>query len=444
MTSKSLSELIDSDVLPKSWDRKRLDEIAYINQKTSNLREYSSINYTDISSVGTRKVEIPSKIEIADAPSRARRVLSKGDTVISTVRPNRKSFFYFAGEWENAIASTGFAVVSPMHLEDSEYLHAMLTSEIAVRFYESICEGGAYPAFNPSRLAELVVPWPPKATRTELGKTVMDLQLKIEINNALSKTLEEIAQAIFKSWFIDFDPVKAKMAGETPEGMDAATATLFPDTMEESEMGLIPKGWRIGSLEEIVDLQGGYAFKSSSWKDFGVPVIKIGSVKPGYVDLTQVSYVDTSLAEGISDDYRIPAGSLVVGLTGYVGQVGLVRTHEPVPLVNQRVAKFKPRSGDWKIPFIYCFTRDPKFKVIVEELSTGTAQQNVSNSQILSIPLVIPNNEIQKSFEDSLTPLFNQIINLADENESLKSLRDALLPRLISGELQIPEEMLAS
>ena len=187
MTSKSLSELIDSDVLPKSWDRKRLDEVAYINQKTSNLREYSSINYTDISSVGTRKVEIPSKIEIADAPSRARRVLSKGDTVISTVRPNRKSFFYFAGEWENAIASTGFAVVSPMHLEDSEYLHAMLTSEIAVRFYESICEGGAYPAFNPSRLAELVVPWPPKATRTELGKTVMDLQLKIEINNALSK-----------------------------------------------------------------------------------------------------------------------------------------------------------------------------------------------------------------------------------------------------------------
>jgi type I restriction enzyme S subunit len=267
---------------------------------------------------------------------------------------------------------------------------------------------------------------------------------KIATNIAMTKTLEDIAQTIFKSWFIDFDPVKAKMAGEKPVGMDAATAVLFPDSMVDSEMGLIPKGWRVGSLEEIVDLQGGYAFKSSSWTDCGVPVIKIGSVKPGYVDLTQVSYVDISLAEGISDDFRIPPGSLVVGLTGYVGQVGLVRTHDPVPLVNQRVAKFKPRSGDWKIPFIYCFTRDPKFKVSVEELATGTAQQNVSNSQILSIPLVIPNNEIQKSFENSLTPLFNQIVNLADENESLKSLRDVLLPRLISGELQIPDEMLAS
>jgi type I restriction enzyme S subunit len=310
--------------------------------------------------------------------------------------------------------------------------------------FKSFDAGGTVPTLNRNHLTQIEVPLLDLAHQEAISGVLQNLDAKISSNNALSKTLEDIAQTIFKSWFIDFDPVKAKMAGEKPAGMDAATAALFPDSMEESEMGLIPKGWRIGSLEEIVDLQGGYAFKSSSWTDCGVPVIKIGSVKPGYVDLTQVSYVETSLAEGISDDYRIPAGSLVVGLTGYVGQVGLVRTHEPVPLVNQRVAKFKPRSGDWKIPFIYCFTRDPKFKVIVEELSTGTAQQNVSNSQILSIPLVIPNNEIQKSFEDSLTPLFNQIINLADENESLKSLRDALLPRLISGELQIPEEMLAS
>jgi type I restriction enzyme S subunit len=332
-------------------------------------------------------------------------------------------------------------VIQPNEMEDYDYLYFAISST-KVR---DLVTGAVQPKLSMTNLKQLQIHWAEESVaRLAIGSVLRNLDSKIAANNALSKTLEDIAQTIFKSWFIDFDPVKAKMAGEKPAGMDEVTAALFPDSMEESEMGLIPKGWRIGSLEEIVDLQGGYAFKSSSWTDCGVPVIKIGSVKPGYVDLTQVSYVDTSLAEGISDDYRIPAGSLVVGLTGYVGQVGLVRTHEPVPLVNQRVAKFKPRSGDWKIPFIYCFTRDPKFKVIVEELSTGTAQQNVSNSQILSIPLVIPNNEIQKSFEDSLTPLFNQIINLADENESLKSLRDALLPRLISGELQIPEEMLAS
>ena len=108
------------------------------------------------------------------------------------------------------------------------------------------------------------------------------------------------------------------------------------------------------------------------------------------------------------------------------------------------MAKFKLNSGEWKIPFVYCFTRGEKFKRIVEELATGTAQQNVSNSQILSIPMVIPSQDIREMFDNSLKTFFHQIINLADENESLKSTRDTLLPRLISGELQIPEELLVS
>jgi type I restriction enzyme S subunit len=302
----------------------------------------------------------------------------------------------------------------------------------------------AVPGLNRDFAHSLEIRVPEIRGQIVIGEILANLDSKISANENLSRTLEGIAQTIFKSWFIDFDPVKAKMAGEMPVGMDAATSALFPDSMEESELGLIPKGWRVGSLGEIADLQGGYAFKSSSWTESGVPVIKIGSVKPGFVDLTQVSYVDAPTAEAIPDDYRIPAGSLVVGLTGYVGQVGLMRTHDPIPLINQRVAKFKLKSGDWKIPFIYCFTRGEKFKGIVEELATGTAQQNVSNSQILSIPMAIPSEHIREMFDNSFKPFFQDIINLADENESLKSTRDALLPRLISGELPIPEEMLAS
>jgi type I restriction enzyme S subunit len=267
---------------------------------------------------------------------------------------------------------------------------------------------------------------------------------KIALSIEQAQTLEDIAQTIFKSWFIDFDPVKAKMSGEKPAGMDDETAALFPDSMEESELGLIPKGWKAGCLGDLTDLQGGYAFKSSSWSEFGVPVIKIGSVKPGYVDLAQVSYVNEDFANEISDDYRTPAGSLVIGLTGYVGQVGLLRANNPIPLINQRVAKFKAKSGNWKVPFIYCFTRDASFKRTVEELATGTAQQNVSNSQILSIPLVVPSKEIQNRFEHIFESFFELIINLANENETLQLTRDALIPRLISGQLKIPNEMLAS
>jgi type I restriction enzyme S subunit len=173
-------------------------------------------------------------------------------------------------------------------------------------------------------------------------------------------------------------------------------------------------------------------------------VIKIGSVKPGLVDLSQVSYVTEELAADIPEDYRVPPGSLVVGLTGYVGQVGLVRSYTPTPFINQRVAKFKAKDGKWKIPFIYCLVRNPNFKKIVEELATGTAQQNVSNAQILSIPVVLPRKDLRLHFDDLLNPFFHQILALADENEFLIALRDSLLPRLISGELQIPEELLAS
>ena len=338
------------------------------------------------------------------------------------------------------ISNNAMAVYFKENQGDNFFLHQYLSNSK----FDDVITGSAQPQITVSNLYQKRILLPDLQTQKTISFVMKTIEEKIATNNALSRTLEGIAQTIFESWFIDFDPVKAKMAGENPAGMDDATAALFPDSLEESELGLIPRGWRVGSLGDLVDLQGGFAFKSSTWTDTGVPVVKIGSVKPGFVDLTQVSYVDASLADGISHDYRLPVGSLVIGLTGYVGEVGLVRTHEPVPLLNQRVAKFKPKSGDWKIPYIYCISREVKFKKIVEDLATGTAQQNVSNAQILSIPLVIPNRKIQEMFENSFEPFFKQIINLADQNEFLISLRDRLLPRLISGELPIPHEMLAS
>ena len=439
MTSKSLSELIDSDVLPKSWEIKRLDEVAHINQKTSNLREFSSINYTDISSVGTHTVEIPTKIEIADAPSRARRVLSKGDTVISTVRPNRKSFFYFAGKWENAIASTGFAVVSPMHLEDSEYLYALLTSDLAVRFYESICEGGAYPAFNQSRLAELVVPWPPKAIRAELGKTVMDLQLKIEINNALSKTLEDIAQTIFKSWFIDFDPVRAKMAGEKPAGMDAATAALFPDSMEESELGLIPKGWEVSPAAELFDVLSGGTPKTTNenyWNG-DIPWFSVVDA-PDSGGCFFIKTNKTITNEGLDNSAAklVRPGITIISARGTVGKTAIVAIPSTF---NQSCYGIEGKYGDF---FTYLLLKNQIVRL--QNISHGGMFDTITRETFSAIKVVNPQTEIIEEFESVVSPMFLGVRSLQFQSGKLATLRDLLLPRLISGELQIPEDMLAS
>ena len=419
-----------------------LREVANINEVTINPKSLDWLNYTDISSVGARTVETPLMVSGQDAPSRARRVLRNGDTVISTVRPNRKSYFLFRDNWDRAIASTGFAVISPKNFQDSEYLHAVLTTDAATAHYESLCEGGAYPAFNPHAIENMQIPWPSRQERELVGSLSSAILRKIETNVRLSNSLESIAQVIFKSWFIDFDPVKAKIAGEKPVGLNKATSALIPDSMEDSELGPIPTEWTVGTMAELFGLQGGFSFKSSSWTEDGVPVIKIGSVKPGLVDLNQVSYVDEVLAQKTSSAYRLPRGSLVIGLTGYVGEVGLLKQHREIPLLNQRVAKFLPVNGTWKIPFIYCLTRRPQFKQRVIDAANGSAQQNVSNSQILSLQTLVPPIELVESFNDQFESLFDQILLLAEQNDELSQLRDSLLPRLISGELQIPEEML--
>ena len=293
-------------------------------------------------------------------------------------------------------------------------------------------------------LASLSISLPSRTTQVAISSFMRILDKKISLNRSISKTLEDLAQTIYKSWFIDFDPVKAKMAGDKPVGMDVTTAAMFPDSMEDSELGPIPIGWTDDSMAELFGLQGGFSFKSSSWTENGVPVIKIGSVKPGLVDLSQVSYVDEELAEKTSPAYRLPRGSLVIGLTGYVGEVGLIKQHPEIPLLNQRVAKFLPVNGTWKIPFIYCLTRKPEFKQRVIDAANGSAQQNVSNAQILSLRTVVPPIGLIESFNDQFESLFDQILLLAEQNDKLAQLRDSLLPRLISGELRIPEEMLVS
>jgi type I restriction enzyme S subunit len=301
--------------------------------------------------------------------------------------------------------------------------------------------GGTVPTLNRNHLANIEVLVPEHDRQSAIAGFLGNLDALIDHNNRISSTLEQIAQTIFKSWFIDFDPVHAKARGEHPGGMDAETAALFPDSFEDSELGLIPSGWTVSELSSILTLQGGYSFKSTSWSETGTPVVKIGNVKPGMVDLAGCSFVSDTLAEELDSKYQLPQGSLIIGQTGYVGEVGLVAKTEKVPLLNQRVAKFGLRDRSWRIPFAYCITRESSFKSDVENASVGSAQANVGVSEILKIRRTLPPISLIHVFEDLFTPFFEQILTLRNQAESLEKIRDSLLPRLISGELEIPEEM---
>ncbi|MGB9619760.1 MAG: restriction endonuclease subunit S, partial [Armatimonadota bacterium] len=162
-------------------------------------------------------------------------------------------------------------------------------------------------------------------------------------------------------------------------------------------------------------------------------------VKPGIVDLSEVSFVSEQIAEEASK-YRLNPGDLLIGMTGYVGEVGLVPPTDNPPLLNQRVGKFVlEKDGTEALGFIYCLTRGSEFKVRVEANSHGTAQANVSAEGILSVSVITPPKHIRDAFNRFCHPILDRILNNHGESRTLAALRDTLLPKLISGELRVKD-----
>jgi len=273
-----------------------------------------------------------------------------------------------------------------------------------------------------------------------------------------NETLEAMAQALFKSWFVDFDPVvvNAIKAGnpipdkfaeraahyrDNPDalGLPEHILRLLPDRFQDSQLGPIPEGWRIGPLSEVTGFLAGYAFKSKDWVEQGVPVVKIRSVKPGIVDLDAVSYVSEEVAEK-AKRFRLAVGDLLIGMTGYVGEVGLVPPTDSLPLLNQRVGKFVlDNPGTAALAFLYCLTRRHEFKAQVETKSHGTAQANVSAKGILSIQIIVPPKNLRNIFNRIVQCSLDRILKNVAVSRTLAEIRDVLLPKLISGELRVPD-----
>jgi len=301
----------------------------------------------------------------------------------------------------------------------------------------SIVEQGAGASgIRGSDLAQLDVQWRPVEEQRAIAHILGTLDDKIELNRRMNETLEALARALFKSWFVDCDPVRAKAEGRAP-GLPEPLADLFSESFEDSEVGEIPKGWRSGRLDEVTGFLSGYAFNSKDWTEQGVPVVKIGSVKPGIVDLSATSFVPQKVADEVRR-YRLSAGDLLIGMTGYVGEVGLVPLTDNLPLLNQRVGKFVLETpGTSSLAFLYCLTRQPEFKAQVETKSHGTAQANVSAEGILSIQIMVPPKTLRDEFNRLCQPVLDRILANCAESVSLAAQRDTLLPKLISGDLRL-------
>ena len=431
------------------WTLKRFNHCADLIRDTVRPSDVSGLPYIGLEHIAEGQLTLTgfgSAEQVTSIKSRFR----KGDILFGKLRPYFRKVVIAPFD---GVCSTDIWVVRQKQGIDQRYLFYWMASNEFIEESTRASEGTRMPRAQWEFVGRIEKSIPPLPEQRAIAHILGTLDDKIELNRRMNQTLEEMARAIFKSWFVDFDPVRAKAAvrREHPDWSNAQVsraacpnlkpeiAELFPDEFENSELGEIPKEWRVGQLAELAGLVGGYAFKSKDWVKHGVPVVKIGSVKPGIVDLSDVSYVSHEVARE-AQRYRLSAGDLLIGLTGYVGEVGLVPLNENPPLLNQRVGKFiLEQPGTTGLAFLYCLTRQAEFRAKVEARSHGTAQANVSTENILSISIVVPPKSVRDKFNRIGRRFLDLILLKHSESRTLAALRDTLLPKLISGELRVKD-----
>lgn len=297
--------------------------------------------------------------------------------------------------------------------------------------------GSTIPLINLSVLRSLPIPVPSLQEQEWIVENLTALDDRITLLRETNKTLESIAQAIFKSWFVDFDPVRAKMEGRQPEGMDEATAALFPDSFEESELGLIPRDWSVQPLLDVCDLLGGSQPPASQF---------IKEPKDGYVRLLQIRDFSTdSHKTFVPDTAKLRKATEDDILIGRYGSASGDKSKDSLGRVcrglsgayNVALMKLSPLSIGKE--FAFQLISYPRFYSYLQGVSSKAVQSGFSKSELAHYKVVVPSADLTNVFEKIGVLIWkNQKENSAFAN-LLERTRDAILPRLISGQLRLPE-----
>ena len=278
---------------------------------------------------------------------------------------------------------------------------------------------------------------PPLQIQKQIAQALNTLDDRITLLRETNATLEAIAQALFKSWFVDFDPVHAKMEGSAPKGMDEATSALFPDGFEESELGLVPSGWRVMPIGDAVEAVGGATpdtKKPAYWEPavhcWTTPKDLSGIAAPVLLN-TERKLSDQGLAKISSG--ALPIGTLLLSSRAPIGYLALAQ----VPLaINQGYIAMLP--GGLLPPLHLLFWCRQNMENI-KGRANGSTFMEISKKAFRPIPALVPAPEIIQTFADVAGRLFDKLIENEKQAQTLATLRDTLLPRLISGQLRLPE-----
>jgi len=315
----------------------------------------------------------------------------------------------------------------PQKLDNRFLLYALMSNEVQHEI-KAMGSGSTVEHMRVPDAKLIPIPLPPIEEQREIAHILGSLDDKIEANRRQNEALEATARALFKSWFVDFDPVHAKANGEQPLGMDAATADLFPDSFQESELGMIPRGWEVVSLDDIAHYQNGLAMqKFPPVDDEYLPVLKIRELRQGFTD-EKSNLARTDIKESCivhdGDVIFSWSGSLMLDIwTG--GLAGL----------NQHL--FKVTSKEFPRWFYYFWTSYHLMEFIHIAATKATTMGHIKRSHLKDALVVVPPLNLIEHVNDLLESYLEKKILVNLESRTLAETRDALLPQLVSGQLRV-------
>ncbi|MGB3479313.1 MAG: restriction endonuclease subunit S, partial [bacterium] len=374
--------------IPEDWEIVKLSDVAVVNNLTLNDSfPYEEIEYIDISSVAQGRISETKLLQRSEAPSRAQRVVRDNDILLSTVRPNLKHYAFIKKAKSNIIASTGFAVITSKNIHP-QFLYYYISTDRYTYYLSAIADmhTSAYPACNPDVIENSLMPYPPLPEQRAIAKILSDLDEKIELNRQTNKTLESIAKAIFKHWFVDFEfPNEEGKPYKSSGGK-----------MVDSELGDIPKDWDVNKVKNFGAVVCGKTPPKSVKKYFGgdIPFIKI----PDMHNQPLIIKTEDSLSikgKSYQENKTIPNKSICVSCIATVGLVALTSMESQT---NQQINSIIPADQN-STYFLYCVFK--RMRRYLEDLgSGGSATLNINTTSFSNIRINKPEKDILRKFDE--------------------------------------------
>jgi type I restriction enzyme S subunit len=340
--------------------------------------------------------------------------------------------------WADQEYAIGRGIAAIRHREGARYqpfIRGVIELSLGALLVQAT--GSTFPNVSKAQLEQLHIPSLSLRIQAAISEVLGALDDKIQLNRKMNATLDELARTLFRGWFVDFDPVRAKMEGREPFGMDADTAALFPDRLVESPLGPIPEGWEVLSLGNIVGLSRSSVKPQDNpeteYFHYSIPAFDSGETP------------EVALGETIkSSKYLVPENSVLLSkLNPRIPRIWMPSkpdTSGRSSIASTEFLVLVPKDG---VPrsFITALVSNPSFIERFASLVSGTSNshQRVRPKDAQRIPVVFPSNGVVEKFAEQAEPLYELLLTNRDESQTLTSLRDTLLPELIFGRIRVPE-----